>query len=42
VLAADFAAAWREGEIEDTPQNAQAAIEAVALREALLPGGVGA
>jgi len=32
---ADFAAAWREGKIEDTPQNAREAIEAPALREAM-------
>jgi excisionase family DNA binding protein len=34
---ADFARAWREGKIEDTPQNASDAIEALALREALQP-----
>jgi excisionase family DNA binding protein len=34
---ADFAAAWREGKIEDTPQNAREAIEALALREAMQP-----
>jgi excisionase family DNA binding protein len=34
---ADFAVAWREGKIEDTPQNASDAIEALALREALQP-----
>ena len=34
---AEFAAAWREGKIEDTPQNASDAIEALALREALQP-----
>ncbi len=34
---AEFAAAWREGKIEDTPQNAQDAIEALALREAMQP-----
>jgi len=28
---ADFAAAWREGKIEDTPHNASDAIEALAL-----------
>jgi hypothetical protein len=33
----DYAAAWRGGEIEDTPQNARAAIEALALREAMQP-----
>jgi excisionase family DNA binding protein len=32
---ADFADAWREGKIEDTPQNTRDAIEALALREAL-------
>jgi excisionase family DNA binding protein len=32
---AEFAAAWREGKIEDTPQNASDAIEALALREAM-------
>jgi excisionase family DNA binding protein len=32
---ADFAAAWREDKIEDTPQNATDAIEALALREAM-------
>jgi excisionase family DNA binding protein len=32
---ADFADAWRAGKIEDTPQNARDAIEALALREAL-------
>jgi len=42
VLAADYAAAWREGEIEDTPQNAREAIEALALREALQPSAVSA
>lgn len=39
---AGFAAAWREGEIEDTPQNAREAIEALALREAMQPSAVGA
>ncbi len=34
---AEFAAAWREGKIEDTPQNARDAIEALALREAMQP-----
>ena len=34
---AEYAAAWREGEIEDTPRNARAAIEALALREAMQP-----
>ena len=34
---AEFAAAWREGKIEDTPQNAREAIEALALRETLQP-----
>jgi len=34
---ADFAAAWREGKIEDTPQNAREAIKALALREAMQP-----
>jgi excisionase family DNA binding protein len=33
----DYVAAWREAEIEDTPQNARAAIEALALREAMQP-----
>jgi excisionase family DNA binding protein len=32
---ADFADAWREGKIEDTPQNTRDAIEALALREVL-------
>jgi hypothetical protein len=32
---ADFADAWRAGKIEDTPQNARDAIEALALHEAL-------
>jgi len=32
---AAFAEAWREGKIEDTPQNAREAIEALALREAM-------
>ena len=32
---AGFADAWREGKIEDTPQNAREAIEALALREAM-------
>lgn len=32
---ADFANAWRAGKIEDAPQNARDAIEALALREAL-------
>ncbi len=32
-----FAAAWREGKVEDTPQNASDAIEALALREAMQP-----
>ncbi len=39
---ADYAAAWREGEIEDTPQNARAAIEALALREAMQPSALSA
>ncbi len=30
-----FADAWREGKIEDTPQNAREAIGVLALREAL-------
>ncbi|MEX2447346.1 MAG: helix-turn-helix domain-containing protein [Solirubrobacterales bacterium] len=30
-----FAEAWRRGEIEDTPENAEVAIEALALRSAL-------
>jgi len=34
---ADFAGAWREGKIEDTPHNASDAIEALALREAMQP-----
>ena len=34
---AEFAAAWREGIIEDTPQNTREAIEALALREAMQP-----
>ncbi len=34
---ADFAAAWRKGKIEDTPQNAHYAIEALALRETMQP-----
>jgi hypothetical protein len=34
---AEFTAAWREGEVEDTPQNAGDAIEALALREAMQP-----
>ncbi len=34
---ADFAAAWRAGKIEDTPDNARDAIEALALREAMQP-----
>ncbi len=42
MLAADYAAAWREGEIEDTLQNARATIEALALREAMQPSAVGA
>jgi excisionase family DNA binding protein len=33
----DFTAAWREGKIEDSPQNASDAIEALALREAKQP-----
>jgi len=33
----EFATAWREGTIEDTPQNARDAIEALALRETLQP-----
>ncbi|MFI4978249.1 MAG: helix-turn-helix transcriptional regulator [Solirubrobacterales bacterium] len=37
----EFAAAWREGKIDDTPQNASAAIEALALREAMQPAAVG-
>ena len=37
---ADFVAAWREGKIEDTPQNAREAIEALALREAMLPTSI--
>jgi excisionase family DNA binding protein len=37
---ADFAAEWREGKIEDTPQNAREAIEAVALRETMQPTAV--
>ncbi len=32
---AGFTEAWREGKIEDTPQNAHQAIEALALREAM-------
>jgi excisionase family DNA binding protein len=39
---AEYAAAWREGEIEDTPQNARAAIEALALREAMQPSALSA
>ena len=39
---ADYAAAWREGEIEDTPQNAREAIEALALREAMQPSALSA
>src|ERR1700691_742205 len=39
---ADFAAAWREGKIEDTPQNARDAIEALALREATQPAATAA
>jgi excisionase family DNA binding protein len=39
---ADFASAWREGKIEDTPQNASDAIEALALREALQPSAAAA
>ena len=34
---ADFAAAWREGKIEDTSQNTSDAIRALALREAMQP-----
>lgn len=30
-----FVEAWRKGEIEDTPENAEVAIEALALRSAL-------
>jgi excisionase family DNA binding protein len=30
-----FAEAWRKGKIEDTPENAEVAIEALALRSAL-------
>lgn len=30
-----FVDAWRKGEIEDTPENAEVAIEALALRTAL-------
>ncbi len=30
-----FVEAWRRGEIEDTPENAELAIEALALRSAL-------
>ncbi len=37
---ADFAAAWREGKIEDTPHNASDAIDALALREAMQPAAV--
>jgi excisionase family DNA binding protein len=32
---AEFAAAWREGKIEDTPHNAREEIEALALHEAM-------
>jgi hypothetical protein len=32
---AEFAAAWREGKIKDTPHNASDAIEALALHEAM-------
>lgn len=32
---ASFVDAWRSGEIEDTPENAEIAIEALALRTAL-------
>jgi uncharacterized protein with PIN domain len=39
---AEFAAAWREGKIEDTPQNARDAIEALALREATQPAATAA
>ncbi len=39
---ADFAAAWREGKIKDTPQNARDAIEALALREAMQPSATAA
>jgi excisionase family DNA binding protein len=31
----DYAEAWRTGQIEDTPENARLAIEALALRETL-------
>jgi hypothetical protein len=31
----EFVEAWRSGEIQDTSENARAAIEALALREAL-------
>jgi hypothetical protein len=30
-----FVEAWRSGKIEDTPENAEVAIEALALRTAL-------
>jgi excisionase family DNA binding protein len=40
-MPADFAAEWREGKIEDTPQNAREAIEALALREAMQPIAAG-
>jgi excisionase family DNA binding protein len=33
--ARDYVAAWRSGKIKDTPENAQLAIEALALRAAL-------
>lgn len=33
----EFAAAWRAGKVEDTPENARDAIEALALRETMQP-----
>ncbi|HEY7953124.1 MAG TPA: helix-turn-helix domain-containing protein [Solirubrobacteraceae bacterium] len=39
---AEFARAWREARIEDTPQNARDAIEALALREAMKPNAISA
>lgn len=38
----EYVAAWRRGEIDDTPENSREAIEALALREALAEAAVAA
>jgi hypothetical protein len=38
----EFVEAWRHGDIEDTPENAERAIDALALRALLQRAGVAA